>query len=68
MAGVFFQDQFMAVDVDMTLNRFERSNLERLDKNVFKTLISSMKNRYVDVVSKKVGITLYLKSILFGFK
>ena len=68
MAGVFFQHQFMAVDVDMTLNRFERSNLEHLDENVIKTLISSTKNRYVDVVSKKVVITPYLKSILFGFK
>ena len=38
-----------------------------LDENIIKTLIFSMENRCIDVISKKGGITSYWNIILFGF-
>ena len=72
MSGVFFQDQFMAVDVNMTLKKIWKKQFGApgdtyLDENIIKTLIFSMENRCIDVISKIGGITSYWNIILFGF-
>ena len=76
MSGVFFQDQFMAMDINMTLKKIwekwfgvpGETWMKTSSNIIIKTLISSMKNRCIDVISKKGGLTTFWNVILFAFK